>query len=177
MNRRTFLKTTGGAVAATALCQAMSSLGQEAEAGGPGPAGLKGMGELGITRLHHVGVAVDSVQEAARLYHEMFGCELSDLKERGALKAIFTYVGGDEVELLEDHRPDSPIGKFLKEHGQGIHHICFEVEDIEAALQAARAQGMASEDEKARIGLHGVPIAFLRPGSTRGVLIELCQRT
>ncbi len=176
MNRRTFLKATGGALAATAVYQALSSLGPKAEAGDSGPSGLKGVGKMGAMRLHHVGVAVENVEEAAKLYQEMFGCKLSDLKERGGLRAIFAYVGGDEVELLEDHRPDTPIGAFLKTHGEGIHHISFEVEDIEAALREAKAQGLAAEGEKSRIGIHGVPIAFLKPESTRGVLIELCQK-
>lgn len=176
MNRRTFLRAAGGAVAATAVYQALSSMGPSAEGGDSGPSGPKGMGKMGVLRLHHVGVAVESVEEAARLYREMFGCELSDLKQRGELKAIFAYVGGDEVELLEDHRPDSTIGGFLKKHGEGVHHLCFEVEDIEAALLEAKAQGLAAEGERSRIGIHGVAIAFLKPESTRGVLIEICQK-
>jgi methylmalonyl-CoA/ethylmalonyl-CoA epimerase len=134
------------------------------------------MGKMRVTRLHHVGVAVENLEEAARMYQEMFGCELSELKQRGELKAIFAYVGGDEVALLEDHRPDSVIGGFLKKHGEGVHHLCFEVEDIEAALQEAKAQGLAAEAEKPRIGLHGVLIAFLQPESMRGVRIEICQK-
>jgi len=176
MNRRTFLRAAGGAFVATAAHQAFLSSGSKAEAGDSGPSGLKGVGKMGAMRLHHVGVAVENVEEAAKLYQEMFGCKLSDLKERGGLRAIFAYVGGDEVELLEDHRPDTPIGAFLKTHGEGIHHISFEVEDIEAALREAKAQGLASEGEKSRIGIHGVPIAFLKPEGTRGVLIELCQK-
>jgi len=176
MNRRTFLRAAGGAFAATAVYQALSSPDRKAEGSDSGPSSLKGMGKMGVTRLHHVGVAVENVEEAARLYQSMFGCELSDLKERGGLRAIFAYVGGDEVELLEDHRPDSIIGAFLRKHGEGVHHLCFEVEDMEAALREAKAQGLAAEGEKSRIGLHGVPIAFLNPESTRGVRIELCQK-
>jgi|GEM_PF-1269888 len=177
MNRRAFLRAAGGAFAATAVYQTLLSPGPKAEGGDSGHSSLKGMGKIRVTRLHHVGVAVESVEEAARLYRDMFGCDLSDLKERGELRAIFAYVGGDEVELLEDHRPDSVIGGFLNKYGEGVHHLCFEVEDIEAALQEAKAQGLASEGEKARIGLHGVPIAFLKPESMRGVLIEICQKT
>ena len=177
MNRRTFLKATSSAFAATTVYQALLSPGPKAEGGDSGSPSVKGMGKMRVMRLHHVGVAVESVEEAARLYRDMFGCDLSDLKERGELRAIFAYVGGDEVELLEDHRPDSVIGGFLKKYGEGVHHLCFEVEDIEAALQEAKAQGLASEGEKARIGLHGVPIAFLKPESMRGVLIEICQKT
>jgi len=176
MDRRMFLRAASGAFAATAVYQALFSAGLKAEGSDSGPSGLKGMGRMRVIRLHHVGVAVDNLEEAARLYRDMFGCDLSDLKERSDLRAIFAYVGGDEVELLEDHRPDSVIGGFLKRHGEGVHHLCFEVEDIEAALREARAQGLAAEGEKPRIGLHGVPIAFLKPESTRGVLIELCQK-
>jgi len=176
MNRRMFLRAAGGALAATAAYQALFSPGPKAEGNDSGPAGGKGMGRMGVMKLHHVGVAVENLEEAARMYREMFGCHLSDLKQRGELRAIFAYVGGDEVELLEDHRPDSVIGGFLRKHGEGVHHLCFEVEDIEAALQEAKAQGLAAEGEKPRIGLHGVPIAFLKPESTRGVLIELCQK-
>ena len=176
MNRRTFLRTAGGAFAATAVYQTLLSSGPKAEGGDSGPSSLKGMGKMRVTRLHHVGVAVENLEEAARLYRDLFGCELSDLKQRAELRAIFAYVGGDEVELLEDHRPESTIGGFLKKHGEGVHHLCFEVEDIEAALQEAKAQGLAAEGEKPRIGLHGVPIAFLKPESMRGVLIEICQK-
>ena len=128
-------------------------------------------------KIHHIGVAVNDVEKVAELLRDLFGCRVEVVKEAGGMKVAFVFSGDMEIELLEDHRPDTPIGKFLQNRGEGIHHISFEVDDIEAKLQELKAKGMELIDEKSRIGVHNVPIAFINPKSTHGVLVELCQKT
>jgi len=128
-----------------------------------------------VNRIHHIGVAVNDVEKAAQLFRDLFGCRVETIKEHGGMKAAFVFAGDMEIELLEDHRPDSPIGKFLRNRGEGIHHFSFEVDDIEAELKALKKRGVELIDEKSRIGVHGVPIAFVNPKSLHGVLVELCQ--
>ena len=130
-----------------------------------------------VNKIHHVGVAVNDVEEVAGLFRDLFGCRVEEVKEFGGMKAAFVFAGDTEVELLGDQRPDTPIGKFLQSRGEGIHHLSFEVDDIEATLQELKAKGVELIDEKSRIGVHGVPIAFINPNSTNGVLIELCQKS
>lgn len=130
-----------------------------------------------VNKVHHVGVAVNNVEEVARLFRDLFGCRVEGIKEFGGMKAAFVFAGDTEVELLEDHRPDTPIGKFLQSRGEGIHHFSFEVDDIEATLKELKAKGVELIDQKSRIGVHGVPIAFINPKSTHDVLVELCQKT
>lgn len=130
-----------------------------------------------VNQIHHIGVAVNDVEEAAGLFRDLFGGRVEQIKEHGGMKAAFVFFGDMEIEFLEDHRPDSPIGRFLQNRGEGIHHVSFEVDDIEAALQELKAKGIELIDEKSRIGVHGVPIAFINPKSTTGVLVELCQKS
>lgn len=130
-----------------------------------------------VNKIHHIGVAVNNVEEVAELFRDVFGCRVEGVKESGGMKAAFVFAGDTEIELLEDHRPDTPIGKFLESRGEGIHHLSFEVDDIEATLKELKVRGVELIDEKSRIGVHNVPIAFINPKSTRGVLVELCQKT
>jgi methylmalonyl-CoA/ethylmalonyl-CoA epimerase len=85
-------------------------------------------------------------------------------------------VGESEVELLESTAPDGPIANYIEKRGEGIQHIAFRVENIEAALDELKAKGVRLIDEKPRLGAGGAKIAFLHPKSTNGVLVELCQR-
>jgi methylmalonyl-CoA/ethylmalonyl-CoA epimerase len=103
----------------------------------------------------------------------MDGLSLDDAD--GARIAGFS-AGESLVELLEPAVDDSPIGKFIAKRGPGIHHLCFAVDDLSAALERCRAAGIRLIDEKPRIGAEGKPIAFLHPSSTGGVLIELTER-
>jgi len=176
MDRRSFLQTASGLALVLASGGFSRYLGLSAEALAREGSDGEERGRMGVIRLHHIGVAVESVEAAAQTYRDLFGCRLSEIKVRGELKAVFAYVGEAEIELLEDHRPDSAIGGFLHRQGEGVHHLCFEVEDIEKALQEAKMRGLASGEEKPRMGLHGVLIAFLKPETTRGVRIELCQK-
>jgi methylmalonyl-CoA/ethylmalonyl-CoA epimerase len=88
----------------------------------------------------------------------------------------FFPVGDTEVELLEATSPDGPVAKFIEKKGEGVHHIAFRVDDIDAALEELKAQGVQLIDQTPRQGAGGARIAFLHPKSTHGVLVELCER-
>lgn len=131
-----------------------------------------------VTKVDHVGIAVSNLDEAVKLYKEVLGIELhgSEVVEEQKVKVAFLPVGDTEIELLESTSPEGPIAKFIEAKGQGIQHIAFRVENIEAALEEMRSKGMRLIDEKPRYGAGGARIAFLHPKSTNGVLIELCER-
>lgn len=131
-----------------------------------------------VTKVDHVGIAVSNLDEAVKLYKEVLGIELhgSEVVEEQKVKVAFLPVGDTEIELLESTSPEGPIAKFIESKGQGIQHIAFRVENIEAALEEMRSKGMRLIDEKPRYGAGGARIAFLHPKSTNGVLIELCER-
>lgn len=126
-------------------------------------------------KLHHVGVAVADLDGAIELYRNVFGAELTHRASNDELDAAFLTAGAAEVELLAPKREDTPVGKFLARRGPGLHHVAFAVPDIAKALSDARAQGLELIDEQPRIGLHGVPIAFIHPRSVGGVLTELVE--
>jgi len=128
-------------------------------------------------KIHHVGVAVDDMDEAIRLYTSLFGAEVAHrtTSEHDGLEAAFLRAGDSEVELLRPLREDTPVGKFLARRGPGLHHLAVAVPDIDQALADAREQGLELIDETPRIGLHGSRIAFIHPRSVGGVLTELVE--
>lgn len=129
-------------------------------------------------KIHHVGIAVKSVDEAAARFGGLLGLakgERYDLPELG-VTALFLPVGDSNLELLEPLGDSSTVGKFIGKKGEGIHHICFEVDDIEAALDEFRRQGARLIDETPRPGAGGHLVAFIHPRDTHGVLVELKQR-
>jgi methylmalonyl-CoA epimerase len=132
---------------------------------------------MSMRRIAHIGIAVNNLDEALRLYHAAMGLPLHGRErvEQDRVEVAFLPVGDTEVELLEPTHPDSPVARFLEKRGEGIHHIAFEVEDIEQAMKAMRDQGFRLIDEQPRPGAGGVRVAFLHPKSTGGVLIELCE--
>ncbi len=131
-----------------------------------------------VSKIDHIGIAVNNLDEAVRLYKDVLGLELHGVEvvEEQKVKVAFLPVGGSEIELLESTSPEGPIAKFIESKGQGIQHIAFQVDDIEEALEEMKAKGMRLIDEKPRYGAGGAKIAFLHPKSTGGVLIELCER-
>ena len=131
-----------------------------------------------VSKIDHIGIAVSNLDEAVKLYKDVLGLELhgTEVVPEQKVKVAFLTVGDTEVELLESTSADGPIAKFIETKGQGIQHIAFRVDDIEAALEEMRAKGMRLIDEKPRYGAGGAKIAFLHPKSTGGVLIELCER-
>jgi methylmalonyl-CoA/ethylmalonyl-CoA epimerase len=128
-------------------------------------------------KVDHIGIAVPALEEAVDFYTKMLGKapehmeEVEDQKVRTA----FFAVGETNLELLFPTSPESPIAKHLEKRGAGIHHICIEVEDIDARLAELKAQGVKLVDETPRIGAHGKRIAFVHPKSTGGVLVELSE--
>ncbi|MBU0928841.1 MAG: methylmalonyl-CoA epimerase [Spirochaetes bacterium] len=131
-----------------------------------------------VVKLDHIGIAVSDLAESLKVYTDMLGLELhgTETVEEQKVKTAFLPVGDTEIELLQTTAPDGPIGKFIEAKGQGIQHIAFKVEDIEAALAELKAKGVRLIDEKPRYGAGGARIAFLHPKATGGVLIELCQK-
>lgn len=131
-----------------------------------------------VSKVDHIGIAVSNLDEAVKLYMDVLELELHGVEvvEEQKVKVAFLPIGDTEIELLESTSPEGPIAKFIEAKGQGIQHIAFRVDDIEAALTEMKAKGMRLIDEKPRYGAGGAKIAFLHPKSTNGVLIELCER-
>lgn len=129
-----------------------------------------------LTKINHIGIAVQSLDATLPFYRDTlsmpFHCieEVSEQKVRVAMLGI----GEAKIELLEPTSPESPIAKFLEKNGPGIHHIAYEVDDIEAAIAHMKVQGARMIDEQPRSGAHGTRIAFVHPKSSNGVLTELC---
>jgi len=129
-----------------------------------------------LKRIHHVGVVVPSLEQGYRFWRDVLGLTLTKtatIEEQG-VKAALLKVGESEIELLEPLSPDNGVGKFLARRGGGLHHICFESDDVARELEAARDKGLPLIDQKPRPGLAGM-ICFLHPKATRGVLVEYAQ--
>ena len=124
-------------------------------------------------RIAHVGVAVTSITEALAFYRDVLGLRPREPDTADGATIVSLPFGGPEVELLEPSSPDSPIAKFIAKRGPGIHHICYEVDDLDAALARCRAAGYRLVDEVPRTGAHGRRIAFVHPKATGGILLEL----
>jgi len=131
-----------------------------------------------MSKIDHVGIAVKSLARAEPLYESLLGCVADgreELPEEGVRVVFFGSEGG-RVELLEPLDPESPVGRFLRRHGEGVHHVCLRVDDVEAALERAREQGAEPVAPGVREGAGGARVAFLHPSGTGGVLIELSER-
>ena len=130
-----------------------------------------------IKKIDHIAIVVRSIEEALQVYEGALGLEPTEVKEapEQAVKIAFLPVAGSEIELVEPITSDSGVAKFLEKRGEGMHHICLEVDDIEAALQDLAAQGVRLIDKQPRQGAHG-RVAFLHPTSVHGVLIELIEK-
>jgi len=124
-------------------------------------------------RIAHIGVAVRDLEEAARFYREILGLSPRPVTEADGARILEFDLGESGVELLAADDPATPIGKYLAKRGPGIHHVCYRVRDLEAALAACRAAGYQLIDEVPRPGGHGRRVAFVHPKATAGILIEL----
>src|SRR5262245_43129639 len=123
--------------------------------------------------LAHVGVAVRDLEEAVRFYRDVLGVAPHPAQTADGATIVGLSFGGSDVELLTASDSESPIGKFLGTRRPGIHHICFRVPDIDAALARCKAQGYRLIDEVPRPGADGRRVAFLHPKATAGILLEL----
>lgn len=124
----------------------------------------------------HIGIAVRDLDAILPFYRDILGLEPVPLGDSDGARIAGLAAGESLVELLESPDPASPIGKFIASRGPGIHHICFAVDDLDAALERCRASGLRLIDTAPRVGAEGKRIAFIHPGSTAGVLIELSER-
>ena len=129
-----------------------------------------------MTTLDHIGIAVRSL-ESAKIY-ELLGLSVqhTEVVETQKVKTAFLSVGDSNLELLEPTSPDSPIAKFIEKRGEGIHHICLRVENIEVHLERLKAEGYRLVNESPVPGAHGCRVAFLHHSDGNGVLIELSEK-
>jgi len=132
---------------------------------------------LMLKKLNHIAIAVNNLEEAAKFYQTILGLNLSGVEVVTAQKTKvgFFKIGESNIELVQPAEPDSPLVKYLETKGPGIHHICFEVDDVEAEVKAFLEKGAAMVDQKPRPGAHNTKVAFVHPKSSSGVLIELCE--
>ena len=124
-------------------------------------------------RIAHVGIAVADLESALAFYRDVLGLEPHQPETVDGATIVALSFGDAEVELLAPVEADSPIGKFLARRGPGIHHICYRVPDLDAALEACRNAGYRLVDEVPRKGAAGRRIAFVHPKATAGILLEL----
>lgn len=130
-----------------------------------------------MRKIEHIGIAVKSLDNANDLFAKLFGqshYKIEDVLTEG-VKTSFFQVGPNKIELLEATNPESPIAKFIEKKGEGIHHIAFDVEDIEAEIQRLKAEGFTVLNDVPKKGADNKMVCFLHPKSTNGVLVELCQ--
>lgn len=128
-------------------------------------------------KIEHIGIAVKDIEASNELFEALFDAphyKIESVESEGVLTSFFK-VGDSKIELLQATNPDSPIAKFITKKGEGMHHIAFEVDDIEAEILRLKAKGFKMIHEMPKFGADNKRIAFLHPKSTNGVLIELCQ--
>jgi methylmalonyl-CoA/ethylmalonyl-CoA epimerase len=124
----------------------------------------------------HIGIAVHDLAAVLPFYRNVLGMSEVPLDDADGAHIKGLDAGGPLVELLQAASPDSPIGRFVERRGPGIHHICFAVPDLDAALERCRVEGYRLIDDTPRLGAEGKRIAFLHPSGTGGVLVELSER-
>ena len=129
-----------------------------------------------ITKINHIGIAVNSIDEAAKLYTDALGLKVKDIEvvEDQKAKTAIIPVGESKIELIESTDPEGTIAKYIERRGEGLHHLALEVSNIEGALGMLVNKGIALIDEKPRSGVGNTDIAFLHPKGTK-VLIELVE--
>jgi methylmalonyl-CoA/ethylmalonyl-CoA epimerase len=130
-----------------------------------------------FARIDHVGVAVEDLDASIALYEQTYNMKLvhrETVVEQG-VEAVLLDVGENHVELLAPLAPDTPVGKFLAKKGPGIHHVAYQVADIDAVLAQLKSAGMRLIDQESRVGIRGSRVAFLHPAGSGGVLTEIVE--
>jgi methylmalonyl-CoA/ethylmalonyl-CoA epimerase len=130
-----------------------------------------------VKKIEHIGIAVKSLENSNALFAKLFGephYKVEEVESEG-VKTSFFKVGENKIELLEATKETSPIAKFIEKKGEGIHHIAFDVEDIESEIERLKDEGFVVLNETPKKGADNKLVAFLHPKTTNGVLIELCQ--
>lgn len=130
-----------------------------------------------FSRIDHIGVAVEEIEPALELYRDSFRLEFAhrEVVEEQGVEAVLLDTGENHVELLAPLSPDTPVGRFLAAKGPGLHHVAYQVTDIDATLQALKNAGLQLIDQEPRTGIRESRVAFLHPRSTAGVLTEIVQ--
>jgi methylmalonyl-CoA/ethylmalonyl-CoA epimerase len=129
-----------------------------------------------LTKVHHIGIVVRSIDAAYAFYRDTLSLSVhkEDIIQNQGVKAALLTIGASEIELLEPIDPSTGVARFLERQGEGLHHLCFETDDIVHELAAARTKGVVLIDQHPRRGLAGL-ICFLHPKASHGVLIEYAQ--
>lgn len=130
-----------------------------------------------VKRIDHIAIVVDDIEAALSFWRDALGLELDHVEEVAEQKAVVAFLpaGESKVELVKPTTADSGMARYLQKRGPGMHHICFEVDDIEASLAALKEKGVRLINETPLAGSGGKQIAFIHPESTNGVLVELYQ--
>jgi len=133
---------------------------------------------VGVQSIHHIGVAVRDLDEAAGTYERLLGGRLEhrETLDSQGVEAVSVRVGEGRVELLASLGEETPVGKFLARRGPGMHHVAYEVEDLAAELASLAGSGVELIDSEPRPGLYGLQVAFVHPDAVHGVLTELVSR-
>ena len=129
-----------------------------------------------LKQINHLGIVVKDLEQARKLYSSILKLAVSHIIEEEEFRVSMVKVGDVKLELMAPVGKEGVVAKFLEKHGEGIHHICFEVDDIDSALKSLATQDIELVDQNPRPGAEG-KIAFLHPQSTNGVLIELVERS
>jgi len=133
---------------------------------------------MNISHIEHIGIAVNSLDEAIPFYENTLGLKCYAVEEVAdqKVKTAFFMVGQTKIELLESTDPEGPIGKFIEKKGPGVHHLAFAVDDVNKSLTELGEKGVQLIDKTARKGAEGLQIGFLHPKSTMSVLTEICGK-
>lgn len=129
-------------------------------------------------KISHLGIAVRSINDSLAFYRDALGLELAEtekVEDQGVNVALLP-VGESRIELLEPFSEDTPVGRFIAKRGEGLHHICYEVENLELKLEELRSRGVRVLEGYPRRGAEGRLVAFLHPTSANGVLVELTEK-
>ena len=131
-----------------------------------------------MRKIEHIGIAVQNIEESNKVFAKIFGKEnyKSEIVESEGVVTSFFQVGENKLELVSATKLDSPIAKYLEKNREGMHHIAFDVEDIEQEMKRLKNEGVRTLNEKPKQGADNKLICFLHPKDTNGVLIELCQQ-
>lgn len=130
-----------------------------------------------LNKIEHLGIAVKDIEASAKMYETLLGkpSYKTEVVESEGVSTLFFQIGESKIELLEATNPESHIAKFIEKRGEGIHHVAYDVSDIDVEIQRLQAEGFQLIHETPKSGADNKKIAFLHPKSTGGVLVELCQ--
>jgi methylmalonyl-CoA/ethylmalonyl-CoA epimerase len=130
-----------------------------------------------FSRIDHIGVAVEEIEPALELYRDSFELDVAhrEVVQEQGVEAVLLDVGESHVELLAPLHPDTPVGRFLAKQGPGLHHVAYQVSDIDATLEALKRAGLQLIDEQPRTGIRGSRVAFMHPRASAGVLTEIVE--